>query len=397
MFENLIVQKYGGATLADPQLVRAAAKRLLEQSRRGPLIAVVSAMGSTTNSLIDLAQQVSQRPPRRELDMLLSVGERISMSLLSMALNDLGVPAISFTGSQAGILTDEGHVNARIIDIRAFRVEEALKAGKIVILAGFQGVSPVTKEITTLGRGGTDVTAVAMSAAFKARRCEILKEVPAVFSADPRVVAGAKPLTKLSYEELLDMTFWGAKVLHYRSVELARQKEVPLYVGPVGDQSADGTLIAKGLRMYETHRPLSLNSHEFVLDVDLGTGDAGERLSAFEKALTEKEIAFPQLLGWSGAASNRMLLTGPKEILDAIREDFSGGGSIHVRSPALCSVTLTCTGSVGPDLSKKIFHKLKEKSLKPKELRTSALSVTVFLEHGERKAALEALHSLIES
>lgn len=397
MFENLVVQKYGGATLADPHLVRAAARRLLEQSKHGPLIAVVSAMGSTTNSLIDLANQVSHRPPRRELDMLLSVGERISMSLLSMALNDLGAPAISFTGSQAGILTDEGHVNARIVDIRAFRVEEALKAGKIVILAGFQGVSPATKEITTLGRGGSDVTAVAMAAALKARRCEILKEVPAVFSADPRVVPEAKPLTKLNYDELMDMTFWGAKVLHYRSVELARQKEVPLYIGPVGDKSADGTQVAKGLSMYETHRPLSLNSHEFVLDVDLGAGEAGERLAAFEAALAEKEIAFPQLLGWSGVSSNRVLLTGPKELLDAIRDDFSGTGPIRVQSPLLCSVTMTCTGSVGPELSKKIFAKLKDKGLHPRELRTSALSVTVFLEHGDRKAAIETLHGLIEA
>lgn len=388
---SLTVQKYGGATLATPELVKAAARRILEQSHRGPLIVVVSAMGTTTNSLIQLAHQVAQRPARRELDMLLSVGERISMSLVSMAINELGGSAISFTGSQAGILTDDDHFNARIVDVRGHRVQDALKAGKIVILAGFQGVSPVTKEITTLGRGGSDVSAVAMAAAFGARRCEILKDVPAVFSADPRVVARAQPLAKLSYEELADMTFWGAKVLHYRSVELARRRDVSLYIGPVSSTDAEGTIVGQGARMYEIHRPLSINSHETVLELDLGAGDAGSRLSQFEAALASKEIAAPQILGWSGTASNRLLVTGPSETLMAIQEEFSA----YVLKPLLSSVTMTCTGSVPASLCGRILSTLNEKEIEIRELRLGALSASIFLKQQDRTRAIAALHDLI--
>ena len=185
----LIVQKYGGATLATPAQVKQIALRIYQLHQTGTqVVVVVSAMGQTTNQLIQLARDVSPNPHLRELDMLLTVGERISMSLLSMALNDLGVSAISYTGSQAGILTDDSHVNASIIDVKAFRVEEALKENKIVILAGFQGVSPQTKEITTLGRGGSDTSAVAMAGYLKADRCEILKDVDCIYSADPKVV-----------------------------------------------------------------------------------------------------------------------------------------------------------------------------------------------------------------
>jgi len=202
-------------------------------------------MGKTTNSLIDLANQVSSHPQRREMDMLLTVGERISMSLVSMALNDLGCPAISFTGSQAGIFTNDSHVNAFIKDVKAFRVAEALEENKVVILAGFQGVSPLTKEITTLGRGGSDTSAVAMAAAFNAERCEILKDVPAVFTADPNIVKDAKPIELLNYDQLMEMTFWGAKVLHYRSVELAKIRDVTLYIGPASNKTSDGTTVEK--------------------------------------------------------------------------------------------------------------------------------------------------------
>ncbi len=234
----LIVQKYGGATLADPEKIKNVAERLYQMHEKSvQVVAVVSAMGKTTNQLIQLAQQVSSHPNRREMDMLLSTGERVSMALVSMALLDLGAPAISFTGSQSGILTDDSHENAFIQDVKAFRVEEALAKNKIVVLAGFQGVSPTTKEITTLGRGGSDTTAVAMAAFLQADHCEILKDVPSVFSADPNCVTNVKALNELSYDEMLDMTFWGAKVLHYRSVELAKSCGVEMYVGPARQQN----------------------------------------------------------------------------------------------------------------------------------------------------------------
>jgi aspartate kinase len=260
---KIIVQKYGGATLSDPEKIKQVAKRIVALSNSGTqVVAAVSAMGKTTNQLLALAQQISAQPNRRELDMLLTTGERISMALLCMALHDLDCDAISFTGSQAGILTDEAHVNASIIDVKAHRILEALNQNKVVVLAGFQGVSPLTKDITTLGRGGTDTTAIAMAAFLGAERCEILKDVPAVFSADPNLVANAKPIHHLSYDQMLDMTFWGAKVLHYRSVELAKVKQVQIYIGLASATTETGTLIpSKESSVFETVKILSLTPH----------------------------------------------------------------------------------------------------------------------------------------
>src|SRR6201996_1382448 len=227
----IIVQKYGGACLETPAKIRAVASSLADLRSRGyRVVAVVSAMGKATDELIRMAYQVSPHPNRRELDMLLTTGERISMSLMSMALSDLGVPAISFTGSQAGVMTDESHSSARILDVRPTRVLEELGRGRIVVLAGFQGVNPVTRDITTLGRGGSDTTAVAMAAALKAMCCEIIKEVDGVCSADPSIVTDAKPLRQLDFASLSEMSFWGAKVLHFRSVELAQSRNVALVV-----------------------------------------------------------------------------------------------------------------------------------------------------------------------
>src|SRR5215813_9478790 len=231
----IIVQKYGGVCLETPAKIRAVARSLADLHGRGHrVVAIVSAMGTTTDQLIQMAYQVSPAPNRRELDMLLTTGERISMSLMSMALTSLGVPAISFTGSQAGVLTDQSHSSARITDVRPVRVLEELGRGRIVVLAGFQGVDPITKEITTLGRGGSDTTAVAMAAALKAECCEIIKEVDGVCSADPRIVADAKPLRQLDFACLSEMCFWGAKVLHFRSVELAQSQNVAMVLKKTG-------------------------------------------------------------------------------------------------------------------------------------------------------------------
>jgi aspartate kinase len=227
----IIVQKYGGVCLETPAKIRAVARSLADLHSRGHrVVVIVSAMGKTTDQLIQMAYQVSPTPNRRELDMLLTTGERISMSLMSMALSDVGVPAISFTGSQAGVMTDNSHSSARILDVRPIRVCEELNHGRVVVLAGFQGVDPVTREITTLGRGGSDTTAVAMAAALKAKRCEIIKEVDGICSADPRIVPDAKPLRRVDFASLSEMCFLGAKILHFRSVELAQSQDVPLVI-----------------------------------------------------------------------------------------------------------------------------------------------------------------------
>ena len=228
---GLIVQKYGGSSVADAEGMKRVAARIVASKRDGnQVVVVVSAMGDTTDELIDLANQVTPIPNGRELDMLLTAGERISMALLAMAISSLGHEARSFTGSQAGVITDSSHGRARIIDVTPGRIQEALNEGAIAIVAGFQGISQDTKDITTLGRGGSDTTAVALAAALDADVCEIYTDVDGVFSADPRVVPSAKKLKSVTYEEMLELAASGAKVLHLRCVEYARRYDLPIHV-----------------------------------------------------------------------------------------------------------------------------------------------------------------------
>jgi aspartate kinase len=226
----LIVQKFGGTSVGDADRIQAVADHIARTVRKGDqVVAVVSAMGKTTDNLIRLANDVSKTHPGREMDMLLTAGERISMALLCMALADRGVAAASFTGSQAGIITDTDHTKAKILDIRPDRLFEALEAGKVPVVAGFQGVS-TERDVTTLGRGGSDTTAVALAAALKAQLCEIYTDVPGVFTADPRVVPNARKISKISFEEMLELAASGGRVLALRSVEFARNFSVPLQV-----------------------------------------------------------------------------------------------------------------------------------------------------------------------
>jgi aspartate kinase len=228
---GLIVQKYGGSSVADAAGMKRVAARIVASKRDGnQVVVVVSAMGDTTDELIDLANQVTPIPNGRELDMLLTAGERISMALLAMAISSLGHEARSFTGSQAGVITDSSHGRARIIDVTPGRIQEALNEGAIAIVAGFQGISQDTKDITTLGRGGSDTTAVALAAALDADVCEIYTDVDGVFSADPRVVPSAQKLKSVTYDEMLELAASGAKVLHLRCVEYARRYDLPIHV-----------------------------------------------------------------------------------------------------------------------------------------------------------------------
>lgn len=238
------VLKFGGTSVATPDLIRNAAMRIAKRREEDcHVVCVVSAMGDTTNELTALASMISSKPPRRELDVLLSAGEVQSMALLSIALSELGIPAMSFSGQQGGILTDDRHSEARIIHIEPERVVEALHDNQVVVLAGFQGIDQ-HQEVTTLGRGGSDTTAVAMAAALESERCEILTDVPGVFTADPRLVANARKIDALSYDEMLEMANLGAKVLHGRSVEVARRFNVPLVVAS-STEDQPGTRITR--------------------------------------------------------------------------------------------------------------------------------------------------------
>jgi len=228
---GLIVQKYGGSSVADAESMKRVASRIVATKKAGnQVVVVVSAMGDTTDELIDLANQITPIPEGRELDMLLTAGERISMALLAMAIKNLGHEALSFTGSQAGVITTSAHGRARIIDVTPSRIREALDEGAIAIVAGFQGISQDTKDVTTLGRGGSDTTAVALAAALEADVCEIYTDVDGVFSADPRVVPSARKLKTVTYEEMLELAAAGAKVLHLRCVEYARRFDLPIHV-----------------------------------------------------------------------------------------------------------------------------------------------------------------------
>ena len=227
---TLVVQKYGGTSVADPDRMRNVARHIAETRAKGfAVVAVVSAMGKATDNLVELARQVASNPQGREMDMLLTTGERISMSLLCMALHDVGCDAMSFTGSQVGIITDTSHTKAKILEIKGDRVREALSAGKVAVVAGFQGVS-TDREITTLGRGGSDTTVVALAAALNADACEIYTDVTGVFSADPRIVPQARKIQYLSFDEMLEMAGAGSKVLALRAVEFARNHNVPIHV-----------------------------------------------------------------------------------------------------------------------------------------------------------------------
>jgi aspartate kinase len=248
---SIVVQKYGGSSVADPNKLKKVAERVMRTKASGhDVVVVVSAMGDTTDELLALAKVISSDPDRRELDMLLSAGERISMALLSMAIRELGGNAISFTGSQSGIITNDRHIDARIIEVRPFRILDELAHGKIVVVAGYQGVS-YRREITTLGRGGSDTTAIAMAAALGADWCEICSDVDGVYTADPRIVREARRVTQLSYEEMQELAESGAKVLHAQAVEFAKERGIAIYARatssplPGKDPTAAGTIVRK--------------------------------------------------------------------------------------------------------------------------------------------------------
>ncbi|AXK46228.1 aspartate kinase [Brachybacterium saurashtrense] len=283
---SLVVQKFGGSSVADADSIKRVAKRISLYEKAGhKVVVVVSAMGDTTDDLIDLAEQVSDDPPARELDMLVTAGERISMAVLSMALNDAGVQARAYTGSQAGLITDEVHGKAHILRVTPGRIEEALEEGSVAIVAGFQGVSEATKDITTLGRGGSDTTAVALAAALKADVCEIYSDVDGVFTADPRIAPAARRVPLISSEEMLEMAANGSKILMARSVEYARRYDVPLHVRS-SYSGRLGTIVSDD---FEREIPIDP-------DVTLRTADVVRRDAADPtKELPMHDIAAPGL------------------------------------------------------------------------------------------------------
>ncbi len=394
----VIVQKYGGVCLETPEKVKQVARSVAELSKQGNgVVVVVSAMGRTTDELVKLAYKVSDAPNRRELDMLLTTGERVSMALMGMALTDLGCRAISFTGSQAGVMTDGSHNSARIIDIRPIRVQEELERGSVIVLAGFQGVNPQTKEITTLGRGGSDTTAVAMAGRLKALRCEIVKDVDGICSADPKIVPEARPLSRLTYAALREMCFWGAKVLHYRSVVLAEESDVHLVIRRFDGVKGATEVVKEDLQM-ELCEVLSVNSHSRIEHLEVTSPSLNKAFLLFEEHLQKSQLPRPQVL--ASAADNgvtRLMLTAENEALDSLLRSLKAHAFIRPIKKSLSSVTLTCHGSVATDLAARVMSRLEQDGIFVDKVLFTPLSISVCVPPNQREAAIRALHTLIEA
>ena len=390
----MVVQKYGGSSVADVQKLRKVAERVMRTRQLGhDVVVVVSAMGDTTDDLLTLAKNISANPDRRELDMLLSAGERISMALLSMAIREGGGDAISFTGSQSGIITNDRHVDARIIEVRPFRVQDELARGKIVVIAGYQGVS-YKKEITTLGRGGSDTTAVAMAAALDAEYCEICSDVDGVYSADPRVVPDARRIGTLSYEETQEMAESGAKVLNAQAVEFAKEKGIAIYArateGPLPgpDPSSDGTVVRRSPpRMPGTVVGVASERDIVMLD---GSGPPGDLLAV----LAERGVAGKQL----HVFGDRTTVAVSRENLhdeDRLRAALSSkvGGRARLVD-GLAAVSVVGAGiNATYDNVRAGMDTLAALGITPEGIATSSFRITWMIPGERTKDVVRALHA----
>ena len=412
----LVVQKYGGSSVADAAKIKVVAQRIVDTKRAGnDVVVIVSAMGDTTDELLDLAEQVSPSPPGRELDMLLTAGERISMALVAMAINDLGAEARSYTGSQAGLITDSKHGAARIIDVTPGRISAAIAEGAIPIVAGFQGVAQDTKDITTLGRGGSDTTAVALAAALGASVCEIYTDVDGVFSADPRAVPRARQMSYLTYEEMLELAAVGAKVLHLRCVEYARRFNVPIHVRSTFSQregtwvlseSAIAEAIAQSARQGKTvEQPIisgvaaDLNDAKITV---LGVPDRPGEAAAIFRALAEAGINVDMIVqNVSAAATGRtdVTFTCPKGVAQkALASLESVKGTIGFEGLLLdeqiAKVSLVGAGMRShPGVSATFFTALAEAGINVEMISTSEIRISIVTRTEGAKTAVAALHT----
>ena len=409
---SLIVQKFGGSSLADAESVKRVARRIVATKAEGhQVVVVVSAMGDTTDELLDLAEQVSPQPPARELDMLLTSGERISMALLAMAISDLGADARSYTGSQAGLITDSAHGAARIIDVTPGRIAEALTEGAIPIVAGFQGVAQDTKDITTLGRGGSDTTAVALAAALEASVCEIYTDVDGVFSADPRVVPAARKIDFITYEEMLELAAVGAKVLHLRCVEYARRCNLPIHVRSSFSQlegtfvlspEAIETAIAEGRAM---EQPIISGVAADVNDAKVtvvGVPDKPGRAAAIFRALADAGINVDMIVQNVSAASTGrtdVTFTCPQGSAAAATAALEAGSDAIGFESLLVDDQIAKVSLVGagmrshPGVSATFFAALADASINVEMISTSEIRISVVTRVDDAKRAVQSLHT----
>jgi aspartate kinase len=384
-----IVMKFGGTSVGDPDKIRAVARRIVAARERGSrVVAVLSAMGQTTDELVALAHRVSARPKPRELDMLISVGERISCALAAMAIHDLGLEAISLTGSQAGIVTDTVHGRAKIVDVRARRIHEALDRGQIVLVAGFQGVS-IDYDITTLGRGGSDTTAVALAAALGAESCDIYTDVDGVFTADPRLVPTARKLTRLTYDEMLELAASGARVLQLRSVEFARNHNVTLHVRSTFT-GAEGTWIREEDEQMLEKAIISAVTHTTEETVYCLEGISATTLFG---ALAEKSVNVDTIV----QTSTEIVFSAPAEerpevevVLDRLGVEWSARDDLG-------KVSLIGAGMKShPGIAAKTFATLDAEGIPVQVVVTSPIKIACHVPGELVGRAVRALHEAFE-
>ncbi|MEV7417776.1 aspartate kinase [Streptomyces sp. NPDC089919] len=404
---GLVVQKYGGSSVADAEGIKRVAKRIVDAKKDGhQVVVVVSAMGDTTDELIDLAEQVSPMPTGREFDMLLTAGERISMALLAMAIKNLGHEAQSFTGSQAGVITDSVHNKARIIDVTPGRIRTALDGGNIAIVAGFQGVSADSKDITTLGRGGSDTTAVALAAALEAEVCEIYTDVDGVFTADPRVVKKARKIDWISSEDMLELAASGSKVLLHRCVEYARRYNIPIHVrssfsglrgtwvsneNPQGDEAVEHAIISG----------VAHDVSEAKVTV-VGVPDKPGEAAAIFRAISDAEINIDMIVQNVSAASTGLTdisFTLPKaEGSKAIEALEKAKGTIGFDSlrydDQIGKISLVGAGmKTNPGVTADFFTALSEAGVNIELISTSEIRISVVTRQDDVNEAVRAVHT----
>ncbi|MEU9107514.1 aspartate kinase [Streptomyces xanthophaeus] len=404
---GLVVQKYGGSSVADAEGIKRVAKRIVDAKKNGhQVVVVVSAMGDTTDELIDLAEQVSPMPAGREFDMLLTAGERISMALLAMAIKNLGHEAQSFTGSQAGVITDSVHNKARIIDVTPGRIRTALDEGNIAIVAGFQGVSADSKDITTLGRGGSDTTAVALAAALDAEVCEIYTDVDGVFTADPRVVKKAKKLDWISSEDMLELAASGSKVLLHRCVEYARRYNIPIHVrssfsglpgtwvsneNPQGDEQVEHAIISG----------VAHDVSEAKITV-VGVPDKPGEAAAIFRAIADAEINIDMIVQNVSAASTGLTdisFTLPKseghKAIDALEKAKGQIGFDSLRyDDQIGKISLVGAGmKTNPGVTASFFQALSDAGVNIELISTSEIRISVVTRQDDVNDAVRAVHT----
>ena len=403
---GLVVMKFGGTSVGDTDKLKRVAERLVAAREAGTkVVAVLSAMGKTTDELIRLAHEVSPSPHPREYDLLVSTGERISNALCAMAIHDLGHEAVSFTGSQAGIVTDGSHTKAKIVEVRAQRIHDALLEDKIVLVAGFQGVSNATHDVTTLGRGGSDTTAVALAAALGADACEIFTDVPGVFTADPRIVPEALKLDAVTYEEMLEMSASGAKVMALRSIEVARSYGVKLRVRSTFEEGEgtwigeeDDVVLEKAIISGVTHD--TSEAKVSIIGVPDRPGIAAQVFRALAAAGVNIDMIV-QNVSRDGAATISFTLpktdlTAADPVLDSLAADLDAAGV--ERDPDIAKISLIGAGMKShPGVAADMFDALAEAGINIEVISTSSIRVSCVVRASDVERAVQAVHARFQS